>query len=45
MNTGRIGIPNGVSGHVELGPLGGIWIPFFETRDSLLAIPGVSSAG
>lgn len=45
MNIGRKGTSNGVSGHVEVGSLGVIWIHFFETRDSLLAIPGVSSAG
>lgn len=45
MNIGRKGILNGVSEHVEIGSFAGICIHFFETRDSLLAIPGVSSAG
>lgn len=35
MNIGRIGIPNGVGGHVDAEPLGGILVRFFETRDSL----------
>lgn len=45
MNSDRIGISHGVSAHGGAAPSVGYGSTFCETRDSLLAIPGVSSAG
>lgn len=42
MITGRTGIPNGVSGPAAVGLVGGIRLRLFETRASLLAVPGLA---